>query len=153
MKGKIPQGYHTVTPSLVFKDATAAIALYKKAFGATENSCLRSPDGKVMHACITSGNSKIFLFDENPQMCAMAPGSEGASVSFYLYVDDPDASAKQALGAGMKEIMPVQDMFWGDRMGAVQDPFGYKWNLAAQVREMSMDEVKQAAQKAMGKAA
>jgi PhnB protein len=148
MTKKIPEGFHTVTPYLTLKDAAAVIALYKKAFGATENNVMRGPDGKIGHACLTIGNSKIFLADENPSMCNIAPSEKGSNVNFYLYVEDADAWQKKAVSAGMKELMPVTEMFWGDRMGAVQDGFGYKWNLATQAKEMTEEEVRKAAEKA-----
>lgn len=153
MTKKIPQGFHTVTPYLTLKDAAGAIELYKKAFGATESSVLKGPDGKIGHACLTIGDSKLFLADESPQMCTVAPSDKGSNVNFYLYVDDVDAAYRKAMAAGMKEVMPVQDMFWGDRMGAVRDPSGYKWNLATQVKEMTEEEVSKAAAKAFGQAA
>jgi len=153
MTKKMPSGFQTVTPYVIVKDASAAIALYKKAFSAVESSVLRGPDGKIGHACLTIGTSKFFLADENPAMKSKAPGADGASVSFYLYLDDADAAQKKALSAGMKELMPVTDMFWGDRMGAVVDSFGYKWNVATQVKEMTEDEVKKAAEKFFSKAA
>src|SRR5690348_12025919 len=131
MVKKVPEGFHTVTPYLTIKGAASAIELYKKAFGAKEENVMRSPGGEIiMHACLTIGNSKIFIMDENPDMGARAPGVEGSNVSFYLYVDDAEAAHKKAVTAGMTEVMPVKEMFWGDRMGALKDAFGYKWNLA-----------------------
>jgi uncharacterized glyoxalase superfamily protein PhnB len=153
MTKKIPHGFHTVTPYLTFKDAAKAIELYKAAFGATLETIMKGPDGKVGHACLTIGNSKLFLSDESPQMCNIAPSEKGSNVNFYLYVEDADGAFKKAISAGMKEMMPVTEMFWGDRMGAVTDPFGYKWNLATQVKEMTNEEVAEAAKKAFGKAA
>jgi len=153
MTKQIPEGFHTVTPYLTLKDAAAAIELYKKAFGAILETVMKGPDGKIGHACLTIGNSKIFMADESPQMCTIAPSEKGSNVNFYLYVNDADGAQKKALAAGLQEIMPVQEMFWGDRMGAVRDAFGYKWNLATKVKEMTDEEVKAAAQKAFGKAA
>src|SRR5689334_4909171 len=95
----VPEGFHTITPYITFKDAGAAIALYKKAFGAKEDNVMRSKDGKIVHACITIGNSKVFLADECPEMGNVAPRPEGASVGFYLYVDNADSAYKQALAS------------------------------------------------------
>ncbi|MDE3061095.1 MAG: VOC family protein [Pseudomonadota bacterium] len=153
MTGKIPEGFHTVTPYLTIKDAAKAIELYKQAFGAVEGETMRGPDGKIGHACLTIGDSKVFLADENPKMGTVAPPEKGSNVNFYLYVEDADAAQKKAIAAGMKEAMPVKEMFWGDRLGAVTDPFGYKWNLATQVREMTEEEVREAAKKAFNQAA
>ncbi len=141
MTDKIPQGFHTITPHITCKNATASIELYKKAFGAVEKDgpAMRDPKtGKVGHACLTIGNSKIFLADEMPG-CA-APAGE-TSVGFYLYFEDADAAFKKAISGGCKEFMPVTDMFWGDRMGVVSDPDGYKWNVATHVREVSPAEL------------
>lgn len=154
MTRPIPQGFQTVTPSVIFKDAAAAIALYEKALDAkVEYKLLMPGSDKIMHACLTIGTSKLFLCDESHEMQCYAAANNQPSVSFYLYVPDPDAAYKKALSAGMKEMMPVQDMFWGDRMGVVTDPFGYKWNLAAQVKTLSQDEIEKAAKKAFSKAA
>ena len=145
---KIPQGFTTLTPCVAVKEGKAAIALYEKALGAVTQYCMMIPDtNKVSHACIKIGNSLFFLFDENKEMGSFAPGPQGSSVGFYLYVDDPDAAHKKAVAAGMKELLAPQDMFWGDRMSAVQDPYGYKWNFAAQVREVSPEEIEASVRK------
>ena len=138
----IPKGYTTVTPSLVFKDGSKAIDYYKKAFGATERSRALGPDGKIMHAEIQIGSSIVMLSDE--LMGQRSPESIGGSpVSFYLYFDDADAAYKKAIAAGgAKEIMPVSEMFWGDRMGALKDPFGYTWNVASHVKDVTPEEMK-----------
>jgi uncharacterized glyoxalase superfamily protein PhnB len=137
----IPDGYTTVTPSLVLKDCSKAIDFYKKALGAQELMRMPGPDGKIMHAEIKVGNSHIMMNDEI-MGSKSAETLGGSSVTFYLYVEDADASFKKALAAGCKEIMPVADMFWGDRMGAVSDPFGYKWNFSTHVKDMTPEEMK-----------
>ncbi len=145
---KIPEGFSTVTPTLVVNGAAKAIEQYKKAFGATETYRLNCADsGKIMHACIQVGTSKIFLCDTHPEMCAAPTQS-----NFYLYFKDVDATFKQAKQAGMQESSPVQDMFWGDRTGNVKDAFGNSWTLATHVRDVSPEEMEKAA-KHMGKAA
>lgn len=152
MTNPIPEGYHTITPSLMVSDAIEAIALYKKAFGAKEEGVMKTPDGKsVMHAVLNIGNSKIFLAD---MICS--GDNTSSKASFYLYVPDVDAAIKQAKEAGLSEKMPATDMFWGDRLGAVQDKFGISWTIATHTRDMSEDEIKKGAEafaKQMGQAA
>jgi len=131
----IPEGMPTLIPSLSVKDATKAIALYKQAFGATEDYCMEDPkSGQVMHACLTMGTSKIFVADE-------FPGCPVTSSSFYMYMPDVDTALDQAKKAGLKETMPVQDMFWGDRNGSVMDEFGINWCLATHKRDVSPEEL------------
>ena len=138
---KIPEGFSTITPGLVVKDAAKAIELYKKAFGAKEDYRMEGNEkGKIMHACLTVGNSKIFLADADPKTACMAPTAS----TFYVYVDNVDASFKQAQGAGLKELYPLQDMFWGDRTGSFEDGFGNHWTLATHVREVSPQEMEEA---------
>lgn len=140
-----PKEFNTLTACLTIKGADKAIALYEKAFDAKVIHRLDCEDtGKVMHAALQIGDSQIMLGEEMPE-CGHAPGKEGSSVSFYLYYDNLDAAWNQAIKAGMKEKMPLTDMFWGDRSGVVTDPFGYSWNIATQVKQMSMDEIKKAA--------
>jgi PhnB protein len=137
----IPQGYTTLTTSLIFRDTPKAIEFYKRAFGAQERMISKGPDGKVMHAEIQIGNSIVMLMDE--VMGMRSAETLGASpVSFYLYFDDADAAHKKAVAAGAKEMMPVTEMFWGDRMGHVADPFGYTWNVASHVKDVSPEEMK-----------
>lgn len=144
MTHPIPQGYSTITPSLNVANAQEAIELYKKAFGAKEQGVMKSPDGsgKIMHAVLEIGNSKIFLAD---QFCAESKVQPSKS-EFYLYVPDVDAAFKQAKAAGLTEKMPVTDMFWGDRLGAVTDKFGISWTIATHVREVSDDELQKGAE-------
>src|SRR5882672_8414273 len=119
----IPDGYHTVTPYMIIKDAARAIEFYKKAFGATETMRMPGPGGKVMHAEIKIGNSPIMLADECPEMNARDPLSLGGSpISILLYVENVDALFNQAIAAGGKQVKPVQDQFYGDRIGSLTDP-------------------------------
>jgi PhnB protein len=136
MAKAIPNGYHTVTASLTLKDGAAAIDFYQRAFGAREVMRVASPDGKIMHAEIQVGDSRIMLADEYPGMGCVSPVSAGhATSSLYLYVPDVDAAFARAVGAGAKVVMPVTDMFWGDRFAAVDDPSGHRWGLATHVED------------------
>ena len=138
----IPDGFHTATPYLTVKGATAAIDFYKRAFGATELFRMPGPDGKIMHAEITIGNSRIMLADECAANATQAPTSlNGTAIGIFLYVEDVDASYKQAIKAGAKETQPVQDMFWGDRFGKLTDPFGHKWMLATHKEDVTPAEM------------
>lgn len=141
MKNKvkpIPDGFHSATPYLVVKGAAAAIDFYKKAFGAKELFRMAGPDGKLMHAEITIGDSRIMLADEAP---AASKGPLGTVSAIYLYVEDIDVTFKQAVTAGGKETMPVQDMFWGDRTGKLTDPFGQRWQLATHKEDLTPEEI------------
>ena len=151
MPKKIPQGFNTVTPSLTVNGAAKAIELYKKAFGAKEEYRMECDDGsgKIMHACIQIGDSKLFLADTNPKMGCGTPSVS----SFYVYLNDVDAAFKQAKQAGCSETYPVQDMFWGDRTGSLKDSFGIQWTLATHVREVSPKEMEEGRKKFMSKAA
>ena len=146
----IPQGYTTVTPSMTVKDAPKVIEFYKKAFGATERMRMPGPDGKIMHAEIQIGNSIIMMNDE-VMGSRSAQTLGGCPISFYLYFDDADAAFKKAIAAGGKEIYPVTDMFWGDRMGTVEDPFGYKWTIAQHVKDVTPEDMKKGQEEFMKK--
>ena len=146
----IPEGMHTVTPHLLCAGAAEAIEFYKKAFNATEKSRLPGPNGKLLHAAIQIGDSTIMLADEMPDWGAVGPKAlKGSPVVIHLYVADADAFAARAVGAGAKMTMPVTEMFWGDRYGQFEDPFGHRWSVATHVRDMSPAEVQEAMQKAM----
>lgn len=147
----IPEGMHTVTPHLVCEGAADAIEFYKKAFGAMETSRMPGPGGKLMHASITIGDSTIMLVDASPQMGMPGPKQlKGSAVIVHLYVENADESAARAAAAGAKITMPVTDMFWGDRYGQLEDPFGHRWSIATHVRDVSHDEMR-AAMQAMGR--
>ena len=136
----IPAGYHSVTPYLVVKGAAAAIDFYKKAFGATELLRLPLPDGKVAHAEVKIGDSPVMLADENEAFRGPQPGA-GAPVSLMVYVPDVDRVFAQALAAGAKEMRPLADQFYGDRLGTLVDPFGHVWSLATHVEDVTPDEI------------
>jgi PhnB protein len=142
----IPAGYHTATPYLIIKDAARAIEFYQQAFGATEVFRMAQPDGRIGHAEIKIGDSHIMLADEHPEINARSPQTLGGSpVSIMLYVEDVDAQVKQAVAAGAKLLRPVQDQFYGDRTGGVEDPFGYAWYIATHVENVTSDEMKRRA--------
>ena len=141
-----PAGYHTVTPSLVVRDAAAAIDFYARAFGAEEVTRLAMPDGSLAHAEIRIGDSIVMLGDEKPEWGALSPQStNGTPASLHLYVDDVDAAFARAVREGATARMPVEDAFWGDRYGKVVDPFGHEWGLATHVRDMTEEEIQAAA--------
>ena len=137
-----PEGFHAVTPYLVVADAAGAIDLYEKALGATEAHRMPLPGtDKIMHACVTIGDSKVFLCDELPGQGMLAPSGAGAGSKFYVYVDDVDAQHGQAVASGMTEISAPMDMFWGDRMSVLNDPYGHTWQLATHIRDVSEEEM------------
>lgn len=145
---KIPDGFHTITSCIVVKDSRGAIALYEKALGAKVHDKIEDPQSKkIVHAKLQIGNSMLFLCDENNKMGAMAPSPTCTCMSFYLYVENIDHSHKQAVSSGMKELQAPVDMFWGDRMSTVQDPFGYKWSFATHIKDMSPEEMKKEMEK------
>ena len=147
----IPEGMHTVTPHLVCAGAADAIEFYKKAFDAAELGRLPGPQGKLMHAAIRIGDSAVMLVDEFPEMGAFGPKSlKGSPVTIHLYVEHVDAAFERAVAAGAKVKMPLADMFWGDRYGVLEDPFGHYWSIATHVRDVSPEEMQQAMQKASG---
>ena len=141
----IPPGMRTVTPHLICAGAAEAIAFYKKAFSAVELSRIPGSDGKVMHASIRIGDSVIMLNDEMPEWGSLGPKSlKGSPVTIHLYVEDADKFFAQAVAAGAKVTMPLDDMFWGDRYGKVEDPFGHQWSIGTHVRDVSPDEMQKA---------
>jgi PhnB protein len=138
----IPEGYHSVTPYLIFSDARDAIAFYKKALGAEEVMRMDDPGGRIHHAEIKIGDSRIMLADEHPEIQALSPKTVGGSpVSIHLYVRDVDAAVERAVAAGAKLIRPVANQFYGDRIGGVEDPFGYRWFIATHKEDLTMDEI------------
>jgi len=138
----IPEGYHTLTPFLTVRDAERAIEFYKQAFGAElrGGGVAKGPDGKVMHAEIRIGDSRVMMNDA--MMGTKGPKEMGGSpASLWLFVEDCDAYFNRAVGAGATPIMPLGDMFWGDRFGAVQDPFGYRWSFATRKEDLTREEM------------
>jgi PhnB protein len=142
----IPEGYHSVTPYLILSGAGDAIAFYTKALGAEEVMRLADPGGKVHHAEISIGDSRVMLADEHPEIQALSPKSVGGSpVSIHLYVEDVDAAVERAVVAGAKLVRPVADQFYGDRVGGIEDPFGYRWFIATHKEDLTMDEIRRRA--------
>lgn len=145
----IPDGMHTVTPHLVCAGAADAIEFYKKAFNAVDLGRMMGPQGKLLHGAVRIGNSTVMLADEFPDWGAFGPKSlKGSPVTIHLYVEDVDAFVSRAAAAGAKITMPVQDMFWGDRYAKLEDPFGHHWSVSTHTRDVSPEEMQQAAQKA-----
>ena len=141
MPKPIPDGYNSVTPYLVVDDAKRAIEFYRDAFGAEEKFRLPMGD-KIGHAELKIGDSFVMLADEFPEMNHLGPNSRGGPTSsIVLYVEDVDTSFKKALEAGAKEQRPVQNQFWGDRMGTLTDPFGHQWSLATHVEDVPDSEL------------
>lgn len=147
----VPHGYHTVTPYFCVDGAAKAIEFYKQAFGATELYRMATPDGKVGHAEIQIGDSRLMLADEFPDMDFRGPNKLGGSpVTLHLYVDGVDALYARAVKAGATPTRPVADQFYGDRGGGVKDPWGHNWWLATHKEDLSAEELKQRAAKAHG---
>lgn len=145
-----PEGVHSVTPHLVCSDAAKAIDFYKQAFGAVEMMRLPHESGKLLHACLQINGSSVMLVDEFFEMGNQAPTSmNGTAVTIHLIVDDADAYAARAVAAGAKTILPVADMFWGDRYGVIEDPFGHRWSLATPQRQVLGKDLEEAAKAAM----
>ncbi len=143
----IPKGYHTVTPSLFVAGAAKAIEFYKKAFGAEERMRFPAPDGSIMHAELTFGDSTVMLADEMPDQGGRGPKSIGGTpVSFFIYRENVDAAWKQAVAAGGKEIVPLADQFWGDRTGCLEDPFGHQWWLAQHIQDLTPEQLQKNAE-------
>ena len=146
----IPEGFHTVTPHLVCAGAAEALAFYKKALGAVEIGRMPGPGGKIMHAEMRIGDSRIMLADDFPDYGSNGPlALKGTPVYIHLYVNDADAAWQQALAAGARPIMPLADTFWGDRYGQLEDPFGHRWSIATRQRNMTPAQIQEEMQKAM----
>ena len=148
-KSPIPEGYHTITPHLIFDKAADAIDWYKRALGAEEKSRNVAPDGKIMHAELQIGSSRFMLND------AMGGGKSakaigGTPVGFWVYVADCDALFNRAVGAGAHvasgPMGQLADQFWGDRTGTITDPFGYQWTIGTRKEDLSREEMDRRAQ-------
>jgi PhnB protein len=137
----IPEGFRSVTPQLVIDGASKAIDFYTRAFGAQELFRMPGPDGKIMHATIRIGDSTIMLNDELDPNQKSPKGLGGSPVTIHLYVEDADAVFAQATDAGAHAVMPLADMFWGDRYGVLVDPFGHVWSVATNIEQVSDEEL------------
>ncbi|MEW6761007.1 MAG: VOC family protein [Pseudomonadota bacterium] len=146
----IEDGMHTVTPHLVCAGAADAIAFYARAFGAEEVMRLPGPGGKLAHAAVRIGNSMVMLTDEFPDWDANSPATLGGTpVTIHLSVDAVDDWFERAVQAGATARMAPADMFWGDRYGVVEDPFGHRWSMATHIRDVSPEEMARAMEQGM----
>ena len=153
MAEPIPSNYPRVMPYLIVDGAADAITFYESVLGATERMRMAGPDGRVGHAELEVGDSVIMLADENPDMDALGPRSIGGSpVAIHVYVEDVDAAFDRALGAGAKTLRPIEDRFYGDRSGTLEDPFGHRWDLATHVEDVPPEEMSRRAKEMMGTA-
>lgn len=142
----LPDGYHSLTPYLIFKNAAKAIEFYKDVFGATEDMRFEIPGGGVGHAELQIGNSKIMVADECPDVKALSPGTVGGTAtSLCLYVADADTIFEKAVAAGAEVIKPIADQFYGDRSGSFYDPFGHMWTVATRKENLTFEEMQQRA--------
>jgi PhnB protein len=137
----IPEGYHSISAALTCKDAARAIDFYKSVFGATEIMRMPGPGGIIMHAELRIGDSVIFINDEIPGVAAAPSGSSINPVYLFLYSEDVDSVCNRAVAAGSKVTMPVANMFWGDRYGKFNDPFGHSWGVATHVEDVAPEEM------------
>ena len=139
----IPKGYHSITPYLIVHQAASAIEFYKKAFGAKEKARIEQPTGKIGHAELQVGDSKIMLADAGVKPNTRSPRDfGGSSVGIHFYVKNVDEIINRAVKAGAKLLRNVENMFYGDRSGEVEDPFGYKWHISTHVEDVSLAQVK-----------
>jgi PhnB protein len=144
----IPAGRHTLNPQITVKNAAKAIEFYKKAFAATlaEEPCAM-PDGRIGHAELKIGDSVLMINDEFPEMNAAAPTGKTTSAAICLYIKDVDMVFKTAVSLGSKVVKPLENQFWGDRMGTVTDPFGHQWSLATHVEDVTPAQLKERMEK------
>jgi uncharacterized glyoxalase superfamily protein PhnB len=142
-KSKALEDFHTITPHLTVRNAAAAIAFYCKAFGASELYRNHAPDGKsIMHAELMLGDSRFLLHDEFPERGELSPlAYNGSGVKLHLYVDDVDDVFQRAVDAGAQVLMSLENCFWGDRYGILQDPFGHRWSVATRIEDLSPDQL------------
>jgi PhnB protein len=148
----IPKGYHSVTPYLIVSNGAKAIEFYKKVFGAKASMCMEQPGGKIGHAELKIGDSKIMLADGCPEMKAHSPEHFGGSpVTIHLYVKDVDAVVKSAVAAGAKLVRPLENMFYGDRSAGLQDPYGHQWYVATHIEDVTPAQMKKRAAELFGK--
>ncbi len=146
----IPEGYHSLTPYLAVEDAAQAIEYYKKAFGAKERMRMHAPDGKIGHAELEIGDAMVMVSDPFPQSSTRPPKElGGTSASVFMYVEDVDATVKQAVDEGATVTTEVADQFWGDRFGSVVDPYGHAWGIASHVEDVPPEEIERLGREAM----
>jgi PhnB protein len=142
----VPDGYHTITPYLIVSAGAKALEFYKRAFAAVERERMQDAAGKVRHAELEIGDSRIMLADENLEVGALSPATIGGSaVSIHLYVEDVDVVVANAVAAGAKLTRPVADQFYGDRIGGITDPFGHRWFIATHKEDLTREEIRRRA--------
>ena len=142
MPKPIPDGYHSVTPYLICRNAAQAIAFYEKAFGATEKFRLTEPSGRVGHAELDFGGTTLMLSDEFPEFGVHGPKTVGGTtLTIHLHVDDADATIARAVAAGATLVRPAQDQFYGERSGTVRDPFGHEWGIGHSIEALAPEEM------------
>lgn len=147
-----PKGYNTITPYLIVDNATNALEFYKKVFGAKEKMRMEKPNGQIGHSEIQIGDSKIMLADEFPEMGARSPKIFGGTpVSIHFYTKNVDEVIKHAIDAGATLLMPVDNMFYGDRSGSVEDPFGHRWYISTHIEDVTPAMMKKRAAAMFGK--
>lgn len=138
----IPEGYSTITPYLIFSGAAKAIEFYKAAFDAKELFRMDAGEGKIGHAELQIGSSRIMIADEHPELGYVSPQTlKGSPVSFMIYVNDVDSTAKKAVAAGMTVKKEIENQFYGDRTGTFQDPFGHTWTIGTHIEDVSPEEM------------
>lgn len=152
-KKAIPDGYHTITPHLVLQDTARALEFYKKAFGAELMGKMDGPGGKVVHAEIRIGDSRIMMADEMPGMSKAPQSLGGTASSLMIYTENCDALFERAVKAGATSRLPPTDMFWGDRYGKVTDPFGHEWSIGTHKEDVPEAEMAERSKKAMSQMA
>lgn len=141
----IPEGYTSITPYIAYENTADAIKFYSKALGAKEIMRIPMPGGGIGHAEIQIGNARVMMSDTNEE-CGMksAKGLGGSPVSFFVYTEDVETAFAKAKKSGMTEKTPLEDMFWGDRMGQLVDPYGISWSLAQHIRDVPPEEIEEA---------
>jgi PhnB protein len=144
-KARTPTGMHTITPHIVVSDAARAADWYREVLGAEERSRIEVPGGKLMQVELWFGDSAVMLADEFPELGVLSPLSVGGTATvLHLYTNDVDALWKRAIDAGAEVRQPLQDVFWGERYGQITDPFGHRWGLAQQMRDVPREEIEEA---------
>ena len=147
----IPEGIHTITPHIVIREAGRAAEWYKQALGAEERGRIPVPGGKFMQIELWFGDSVVMVADEFPEAGVLSPQAIGGNpVVLHFSTENVEALWQKAIEAGAEIVQPLQDQFWGDRYGQIRDPFGYRWGLAQHIRDVSSEEVAQAAWKLFG---
>jgi PhnB protein len=146
----VPAGFHTLTPHLTVRNASDAIEFYKEAFGAEVLNVAYMPNGKIMHALLQLGDSRLMLNDEVPEFGSLSPLSTGGTgVTLHVYTEDVDAMYRRAISAGATVRIEPADQFWGDRYGILMDPYGFKWGLATHIKDLSPEEMQRAQDQAV----